>query len=122
MRGQAIMYADNLTDSMIKAIDETERRRGIQLAYNRMHGITPQPIVKKAGNSILAFLEVSRRLNAQQLEEVYQQSDDLSLEEIPQLITQLEAQMKETAKKLEFEEAAKYRDRIKHLRDKLLGH
>jgi excinuclease ABC subunit B len=116
------MYADNLTDSMIKAIDETERRRGIQLAYNRMHGITQQPIVKKAGNSILAFLEVSRRLNAQQLEEVYQQSDDLSLEEIPQLITQLEAQMKETAKKLEFEEAAKYRDRIKHLRDKLLGH
>jgi excinuclease ABC subunit B len=70
----------------------------------------------------LAFLEVSRRLNAQQLEEVYQQSDDLSLEEIPQLITQLEAQMKEAAKNLEFEEAAKYRDRIKHLRDKLLGH
>ena len=122
VRGQAILYADNLTKSMIKAIDETERRRGIQLAYNRMHGITPQPIVKKAGNSILAFLEVSRRLNAQQLEEVYQQSDDLSLEEIPQLITQLEAQMKDAAKNLEFEEAAKYRDRIKHLRDKLLGH
>ena len=122
VRGQAIMYADNLTDSMIKAIDETERRRGIQLAYNRMHGITPQPIIKKSGNSILAFLEVSRRLNAQQLEEVYEQADDLSLEQIPDLITQLEAQMKEAAKKLEFEEAAKYRDRIKHLRDKLLGH
>jgi excinuclease ABC subunit B len=122
VRGQAIMYADNLTDSMIKAIDETERRRGIQLAYNRMHGITPQPVVRRASNSILAFLEVSRRLKALQLEEVYQQSDDLSLEEIPQLITQLEAQMKESAKKLEFEEAAKYRDRIKHLRDKLLGH
>jgi excinuclease ABC subunit B len=61
-------------------------------------------------------------LNAQQLEEVYQQSDDLSLEEIPQLITQLEAQMKDAAKNLEFEEAAKYRDRIKHLRDKLVGH
>ena len=122
VRGQAILYADNLTDSMIKAIDETDRRRGIQLAYNRMHGITPQPIVKKAGNSILAFLEVSRRLNAQQLEEVYEQADDLSLEQIPDLISQLEAQMKEAAKKLEFEEAAKYRDRIKHLRDKLLGH
>ena len=122
VRGQAILYGDNLTDSMIKAIDETERRRGIQMAYNRMHGITPQPIVRRTSNSILAFLEVSRRLNAQQLEEVYQQVDDLSLEEIPQLITQLEAQMKEAAKKLEFEEAAKYRDRIKHLRDKLLGH
>ena len=122
VQGQAIMYADNLTDSMIKAIDETERRRGIQLAYNRMHGITPQPIVKKSGNSILAFLEVSRRLNAQQLDEVYEQADDLPLEQVPELISQLEAQMKEAAKKLEFEEAAKYRDRIKHLRDKLLGH
>ena len=122
VRGQAILYADNLTDSMIKAIDETERRRGIQMAYNRMHGITPQPIVRRASNSILAFLEVSRRLNAQQLEEVYEQADDLSLEQIPDLISQLEAQMKEAAKKLEFEEAAKYRDRIKHLRDKLLGH
>jgi excinuclease ABC subunit B len=122
VRGQAIMYADNLTDSMIKAIDETERRRGIQTAYNRMHGITPQPIVKKSSNSILAFLEVSRRLNSQQLEEVYEQADDLPLEQIPQLISQLEGQMKEAAKKLEFEEAAKYRDRIKHLRDKLLGH
>jgi len=116
------LYADNLTDSMIKAIDETDRRRGIQLAYNRMHGITPQPIVKKSSNSILAFLEVSRRLNAQQLEEVYEQVDELPLEQIPELIGQLEGQMKEAAKKQEFEEAAKYRDRIKHLRDKLLGH
>ncbi len=122
VRGQAILYGDNLTDSMIKAIDETERRRGIQMAYNRLHGITPQPIVRRTSNSILAFLEVSRRLNSQQLEEVYQQADDLPLEQIPELISQLEGQMKEAAKKLEFEEAAKYRDRIKHLRDKLLGH
>jgi excinuclease ABC subunit B len=122
VRGQAILYADNLTDSMIKAIDETERRRGIQLAYNRMHGITPQPIVKKVKNSILAFLDVSRRLNAQQLEVVYEQADEIPLEQVPQFISQLEVQMKEAAKNLEFEEAAKYRDRIKHLRDKLLGH
>ncbi|MBE9126195.1 MULTISPECIES: excinuclease ABC subunit UvrB [unclassified Coleofasciculus] len=122
VRGQAILYADNLTDSMIKAIDETERRRGIQLAYNRMHGITPQSIIKKSGNAILAFLDVSRRLNAQQLETVYEQVDDLPLEQIPELISQLETQMKEAAKNLEFEEAAKLRDRIKHLRDKLLGH
>lgn len=122
VRGQAIMYADNLTDSMIKAIEETERRRGIQMAYNRMHGITPQPIVKKSINSILNFLEVSRRLNSQELEKAYEQADELSLDELPELISQLEAQMKEAAKKLEFEEAAKLRDRIKHLRDKLLGH
>jgi excinuclease ABC subunit B len=121
VRGQAIMYADNLTDSMIKAIDETERRRGIQMAYNKMHGITPQPIVKKSSNAILSFLEVSRRLNAQEIETVDQHIDELPLENIPQLITQLEAQMKEAAKKLEFEEAAKLRDKIKHLRDKLVG-
>ena len=123
IQGQAILYADNLTDSMVKAIDETDRRRGIQLAYNKMHGITPQPIAKKrSSNAILAFLDVSRKLNSQQLEEVYEQVNELSLDEIPQLIGRLEAQMKAAAKKLEFEEAGKLRDRIKHLRDKLLGH
>jgi excinuclease ABC subunit B len=70
----------------------------------------------------LAFLDVSRRLNAQQLEVVYEQADEIPLEQVPQFISQLEVQMKEAAKNLEFEEAAKYRDRIKHLRDKLLGH
>lgn len=122
VRGQAILYADNLTDSMAKAISETERRRTIQLEYNEKHSITPQPIIKRSSNSILSFLEVSRRLNSQQLETVYEQVDELPLEEIPVLIGQLEAQMKEAAKNLEFEEAAKCRDRIKHLRDKLLGH
>ncbi len=121
VRGQAILYADNLTDSMIKAIDETERRRGIQLAYNKMNNITPKPVVKKQSNSILAFLDVSRRLNSQQLEEVYEQVDELSLDDVPELIKKLETQMKEAAKNLEFEEAAKLRDRIKYLRDKLVG-
>ncbi|MEQ8381095.1 MAG: excinuclease ABC subunit UvrB [Coleofasciculus sp. A1-SPW-01] len=121
IQGQAILYADNLTDSMAKAIDETERRRGIQLAYNRMHGITPQPIVKKSSNAILAFLDVSRRLNHQQLATVYEQAEDLPLEQIPEVISQLETQMKEAAKNLEFEQAAQYRDKIKHLRDKLVG-
>ncbi len=121
VRGQAILYADNLTKSMDRAISETERRRKIQTQYNQRHGITPQPIAKKPSNSILAFLEISRRLNAQELEVAYEQSDDLPLEQIPELVTQLEAQMKEAAKKLEFEEAAKYRDRIKNLRSKLLG-
>ncbi len=122
VQGQAILYADKLTDSMARAIEETERRRGIQVAYNRLHNITPQPITKKAGNAILSFLDISRRLNSQQLEEIYEQSADLSLEKIPELIKQLEAQMQEAAKNLEFEEAAKYRDRIKRLRERLLGH
>ncbi len=122
IRGQAILYADNLTDSMEKAISKTERRREIQLEYNETHGITPQPIVKESSNAILDFLAISRRLNTQELDTVLQEIDQLPLESIPDLITQLEAQMKVAAKNLEFEAAAKYRDRIKVLRDKLLGH
>jgi len=122
VRGRAILYADNMTDSMIRAIDETNRRRAIQLEYNEKHGITPQPIVRKSRNAILAFLDVSRRLNAREIEEAYEQADELPLEQIPSLIEQLENQMKEAAKQLEFEEAAKLRDRIRLLRDKLVGH
>ena len=121
IRGKAILYADKLTGSMIKAIDETDRRRGIQTAYNKLHGITPQPIIKKSTNSILSFLDASRRLNATDLKMVDEHLDEISLEDIPELIMLLEKQMKEAAKKMEFEEAGKLRDRIKHLRDKMLG-
>lgn len=121
IRGQAIMYADRMTDSMIKAIDETERRRGIQTAYNKLHNITPKSIIKRSTNSILSFLEISRRLNATELAVVDEHIDELPLDQIPQLITVLEGQMKEAAKNLQFEEAAGFRDRIKTLRNKLVG-
>lgn len=119
--GRAILYADNMTESMEKAIEETERRRAIQMAYNEEHNIEPTAIVRRQSNSILSFLDVSRRLNSEELEQAYDHSDELPLEDIPVLIGQLEAKMKEAAKKLEFEEASTYRDRIKHLRDRLLG-
>lgn len=122
VRGQAILYADNLTESMMKAIQETERRRKIQLEYNRLHGITPQSVKKKSSNAILSFLDISRRLNAKQFNLESEELEEISLEEIPELIAQLEVRMKEAAKRLEFEEAAKYRDRIKFLRDKLVGY
>jgi excinuclease ABC subunit B len=121
IRGQAIMYADNLTTSMIKAIEETERRRGIQLAYNKLNNITPKSIIKSGGNSILQFLDFSRRLNAQQLEIVLENVEELSLDQIPDLIDRLETEMKTAAKDLEFEKAAGLRDRIKQLRVKLVG-
>ncbi|MEL6495162.1 MAG: excinuclease ABC subunit UvrB [Cyanobacteria bacterium J06623_7] len=121
VQGQAILYADNLTKSMARAIEETERRRNIQIAYNKRHNITPKPIIKNEENSILAYLDISRRLNSEQLEEVYEKSYDLPLEKIPALIEQLEAKMKDAAKEMEFEEAAKYRDRILKLRNRLLG-
>ncbi len=121
IRGQVIMYADRLTDSMKKAIEETERRRKIQTEYNQENNITPQPIIKKSNNAILSFLEVSRRVNLQDLETVDENLNELPLEDIPDLINKLEAEMKEAAKNLEFEEAAKFRDRIRKLRDKLVG-
>ena len=121
--GKALLYADNLTDSMAKAISETERRRAIQQAYNEKHGITPSPAGKRAGNAILAFLEVSRRLNDEQLEEAADQAEHnaVPLDALPELIQQLEEKMKAAAKNLEFEEAANLRDRIKGLRQKLVG-
>ncbi|MCY7277423.1 MAG: excinuclease ABC subunit UvrB [Phormidesmis sp. CAN_BIN44] len=122
VEGQAILYGDNLTDSMARAIKVTEERRAVQQEHNEKNGIIPYSIIKRSSNSILSFLEVSRRLNAQELDQVYEKADEIPLENIPTLITQFEAQMKESAKKMEFEEAAKYRDKIKHLRDKLLGH
>ena len=123
IEGKALLYADNLTDSMAKAISETERRRAIQQAYNLKHGITPTPAGKRAGNSILAFLEVSRRLNDEQLEAASDQAmhNDVPLDSLPELITQLEERMKEAAKNLEYERAASLRDRIKTLRQKLVG-
>ncbi len=121
VRGRTIMYADNLTKSMAKAIAETERRRAIQLEYNQTHGITPKPIVKKSNNAILSFLSISRKLSDRELETAFQQSSDISLEDIPNLIQQFETKMKEAASNLEFETAADYRDKIKKLRQRLLG-
>ncbi|MBM5825348.1 MAG: excinuclease ABC subunit UvrB [Cyanobacteria bacterium M_surface_10_m2_119] len=123
VEGVALLYADNLTDSMAKAIEETERRRAIQQTYNEQHGITPTPAGKRAGNSILAFLEVSRRLNDEQLEQATEQAEhnEVPLDSLPELIQQLEEKMKTAAKNLEFEEAANLRDRIKGLRQKLVG-
>jgi excinuclease ABC subunit B len=83
VQGQAILYGDNLTDSMARAIEETERRRVIQQQYNQENGITPHAIIRRKSNAILSFLEVSRRLNVQELEAVYEQKDDLALENIP---------------------------------------
>ena len=123
IEGVALLYADNLTDSMAKAISETERRRAIQHAYNQKHGITPTPAGKRAGNSILAFLEVSRRLSDEQLEQATEQAEhnEVPLDSLPELIQQLEEKMKTAAKNLEFEEAANLRDKIKTLRQKLVG-
>jgi excinuclease ABC subunit B len=122
VRGTVVMYADTLTGSMARAIAETQRRREIQLQYNRQHNITPKPIIKKNSNAILSFLAISRKLNSQDLEKAFPVADEIPLSEIPELIGQLELKMKAAAKNLEFEEAAQLRDQIKKLRQRLLGH
>ncbi|NJL97801.1 MAG: excinuclease ABC subunit UvrB [Synechococcaceae cyanobacterium SM2_3_2] len=122
VRGAVVMYADQLTGSMSRAIAETERRRQIQLDYNAQHNITPTPIIKRSSNAILSFLSISRKLNDQELERAYQLSEEIPLSEVPELITQLEEKMKQAAADLEFEKAAEIRDKIKKLRQKLLGH
>ena len=103
-------------------IAETEQRHKIQQAYNEQHDIVTHLIQSRAHNSILNFLDICRRLNSQPLEQIFEQADDFSLEQIPELIQQLELQRKEAAKKLECEMAAEFRDRIQHLQDQLLGH
>jgi len=119
VKGQVILYADNLTESMVKAIEETERRRNIQIAYNRLHNIKPKSIVSNSSNSILEFLVETRKLNTQQLDQVTAKVEEIPLDSLPEIIQLLEEQMKEAAKGLEFEKAAQYRDRIKKLRDRL---
>jgi excinuclease ABC subunit B len=108
---------------MARAIGETERRRAIQQAYNEEHGITPTPAGKRAGNAILSFLEMSRRIGEEPLEAAVEPlaREAVPLDALPELIIQLEERMKAAAKNLEFEEAANLRDRIKGLRQKLVG-
>jgi len=132
VEGVALLYADNFTDSMKRAISETERRRIIQKKYNQVNGITPKPAGKKIENSILSFLELSRKLDSGGLSKdlinivnnktdaILNSSDhQCLLEELPDLIDKLEIKMKDAAKELNFEEAANLRDRIKKLRQKL---
>ncbi len=132
VEGVALLYADNFTQSMKRAISETDRRRTIQKKYNQINGITPKPAGKKIENSILSFLELSRKLDTGGLSKdliniVSNKTDDILnakdnqclLDEMPSLIDKLENKMKDAAKELNFEEAANLRDRIKKLRQKL---
>ena len=107
--GVVIMYADSVTPSMERAIMETERRRGIQDAYNQEHGITPKTIVKELHDN--GVLEISRKDDGDS-----KSTKRMSRAECQQKIEQLTREMKEAAKILEFEHAAFLRDRIEKLR------
>ena len=112
--GRVIMYADNITRSMRKAIDETNRRREIQMAYNEEHGIIPQTIIKDIRDSISAKKEVVNDEEILELEETANINDD----NIEEHLAELEQQMFAAAEKFEFEQAAKLRDTIAELKEK----
>jgi excinuclease ABC subunit B len=118
INGIAILYADVQTDSIKRALDETDRRRRIQLAYNEENNITPQSIVKPIDMSLVAIAEADYVTVS--VDEPEQVDETLSPSERLQLITELENKMKDAAKNFEFEKAAQMRDRIKALKAKIL--
>jgi excinuclease ABC subunit B len=117
INGAAIMYADQLTDSIRKAIGETDRRRARQLAYNERHGITPKGVIKRIKDLIDGVY--SAAASEQAREEVRIAS--MSEKQIAREIKVLEKKMLAHARNLEFEEAARARDRLSELKKKVFG-
>ncbi|MEE8449099.1 MAG: excinuclease ABC subunit UvrB [Thermodesulfobacteriota bacterium] len=119
INGKVILYADRLTDSISRAMAETERRRAIQARYNDEHGIIPRTIEKAVPNSLRRLCEAD--YFTVPVGSPGKRREEVSLEELPVLIEKLERQMKKKARELEFEGAAKIRDRLKVLRAKALS-
>jgi excinuclease ABC subunit B len=116
VEGRAILYADRMTDSMRRAIGETDRRRAVQTAYNKEHGITPQSIVSQVDMGLAHILKAE--YGDVEEEETTGMPEFTSQAELDTYLAKLETEMREAAKKFEFEKAARLRDSIKELRDK----
>jgi excinuclease ABC subunit B len=118
--GSVIMYADQLTDSMRRAINETNRRRGLQVAYNEEHGIDPQSIRKRVSD-ILELVESHDAPSAQRRRREVEERPalDLPADDLTRLIQSLEEEMREAAKELRFEYAARLRDEVTELKREL---
>ena len=112
--GRVLMYADVITDSMRKAIDETERRRSIQMKYNEEHGITPQTIKK----AVRDLISISKKVAAEELR-LEKDPESMSEKELTKLIKDLEKKMKKAAAELNFEAAAELRDKLIELKKML---
>ena len=117
VNGKAILYADRVTESMQRALGETQRRRERQGAYNREHGITPQSIVKSIDATLVSIVEADYF----KVPLVAEEAAEYSAENIATTISTLELQMRAAAAKYEFERAAELRDKIKYLRNRELG-
>ena len=112
--GHVIMYADTMTESMQLAIDETQRRREIQMQYNKEHGITPKTIQK----SVRDLISISKKVAAQELK-MEKDPESMSRKELEKLVRDLEKQMKKAAAELNFEVAAELRDKLIDLKKML---
>lgn len=121
LEGRAILYADNMTESMKKAIDETERRRVKQMAHNEAHGIVPRSIRKQIRDLIDGVY--SEKASKEQEKQELQRAmvEDMSEKDISKRIKQLEKQMLEHARNLEFEKAARVRDQLAVLKEQAFG-
>ena len=124
LNGRAILYADRITDSMKKAMGETERRRIKQIAHNEAHGITPRSIVKRVRDLIDGVYSEKAGKDAERLEqEALQRAkvEDMSEKDVAREIKRLERLMLEHARNLEFEQAARVRDQLTRLKDQAFG-
>ncbi|MBO6310929.1 MAG: excinuclease ABC subunit UvrB [Oribacterium sp.] len=113
--GHVIMYADNITDSMKRTIDETNRRRKVQMAYNEEHNITPTTIKK----AVAELIAISRAADSDDKNGIKKDIESMNHQEIDKLIRELTKKMRAAATELNFEDAAKYRDRIEEIRKRL---
>ena len=124
LHGKAILYADRVTDSMARAIGETERRRHKQVAHNEAHGITPRAIVKQVRDLIDGVYSEKAGREAERLEQeavARAQVEDMSEKDVAREIKRLEKQMLEHARNLEFEQAARVRDQLGLLKSRAFG-
>ncbi|MDM0044048.1 excinuclease ABC subunit UvrB [Variovorax dokdonensis] len=121
LNGTAILYADRITDSMKKAMDETERRRARQIAFNEANGITPRSIVKRVRDLIDGVYSEKSGKEQAQREVDRARVEDMSEKDVAREIKRLEKQMLEHARNLEFEKAARVRDQLAHLREQAFG-
>jgi excinuclease ABC subunit B len=121
VRGKAIMYADKVTDSMKRAMGETERRRSKQIAFNQLHGIEPKGVQKRIKDIIDGVYDVKEKRLEMQLEQERARYEDMSEKDLANEIKRLERQMNAEAKNLEFEKAASTRDQLAKVKEMAFG-
>ncbi len=119
--GKAILYADRITNSMRKAMDETERRRTKQIAFNEAHGITPKTVIKKVREMIDGVVSDKTARDDLRQAQALAEVSAMTEKDLPKRITQLEKQMLEAARQLEFEKAARLRDQLALMKEQLFG-